>query len=175
MKKFFLKFINELNQTNLFHLFCVWIANKIPNIFILRPMNNFFLKCAGSKIGLFNIYFISPINIDFPSKIFFGKDIFINRNCTFEGQGKIIIGDNIQIGPNVIFATSNHNLGDMNEEFFEINIKNNVWIGANVVILPGVTLGPNVVVAAGSVVTKNYNNCKIAGIPAKEIDKKFNV
>ena len=55
--------------------------------------------------------------------------------------------------------------------FLDVRIKNNVWIGSNLVITSGVVLGPNVIVSAGAVVTKNFSDCVIAGVPAHIIKK----
>lgn len=79
------------------------------------------------------------------------------------------------IGPNTLITTVGHplsSLGRRNHLAFAkpINIGNDVWIGGNVTILPGGTIGNNVVVAAGAVVTKDVpDNCLVAGIPAKKI------
>ena len=68
------------------------------------------------------MYSISPLNIDLPANIYIGTSVFINRNVTLEGQGKIIIGDTVQIGPNVVIATTNHELGNMKEIFLDIQM-----------------------------------------------------
>ena len=145
----------------------VSVANILPDWFYFRFIKNLCLRISGLNCSIRDMYSISPFNIDSPSNIYIGKSVFINRNVTLEGQGKIIIGDTVQIGPNVVIATTNHELGSMDEIFLDVMIKKNVWIGANAVITPGITLGPNVIVGAGSVVTKNFSNCSIGGIPAK--------
>jgi maltose O-acetyltransferase len=67
----------------------------------------------------------------------------------------------------VIFATTNHELGTMKTSVGEIEIAENVWIGAGAIILPNVKVGPNTIVAAGTVVNKSFKNALIAGVPAK--------
>jgi acetyltransferase-like isoleucine patch superfamily enzyme len=91
------------------------------------------------------------------------------------GTGKIIIGEGSWIASNVGLVTTNH---DINDPDFHVESKNIVlgakcWIGMNTVILPGVVLGPNTTVGAGSVVTKSFEEgyCVIAGNPAKIIKK----
>jgi acetyltransferase-like isoleucine patch superfamily enzyme len=85
----------------------------------------------------------------------------------------IHIGDNVRIASNVQIITRNHDLKDISkyEERKDVYICDNCWIGANAIILPGVTLGEHTIVGAGSVVTKNFTNgfCVIAGNPAKKI------
>ena len=99
--------------------------------------------------------------------------MFVNSGWQFQDQGGIIIGDNALIGPKVVLATLNH--GFLPEERStlypkSIVIGNNVWIGANATVLPGVTIGDNAIVAAGAVVTKDVApNSIVGGVPAKFI------
>lgn len=107
-----------------------------------------------------------------------GDNTYINHNCALIDDGNINIGYNVLIGPNVTICTSNHSI-DTQERlkgilFVEdVNIGNNVWIGANTVILPGVTIGDNTVIGAGSVVTKDIPSDVIAyGNPCIVQDNK---
>ena len=106
-----------------------------------------------------------------------GDGTGINAGAYFGGQGGITIGNNVIIGPGVKVFSENHNFSDP-----EILIKNqgvtrneviigdNCWIGANVTILAGVTIGPNSVIAAGAVVNKSMpGNVVIGGLPARII------
>ena len=99
-----------------------------------------------------------PIYTDFGMNLHLGKNVFINSGCCFQDQGGIYIGDNTLIGHQVVFATINHDMdpekrGSM--EFKPIHVGKNVWIGAQVCVLPGVTIGDDSVIGAGSVVTKD--------------------
>lgn len=104
-----------------------------------------------------------------------GKHAFINYNVTIMDRGKVKIGDHILLAPNVVITTSNHPLDlkirrDSLGYASPIEIGDDVWIGANAVILPGVKIGNNVVVAAGAVVTKDVEDDSIvAGVPAVKI------
>ncbi|MCP1102981.1 acetyltransferase-like isoleucine patch superfamily enzyme [Aequitasia blattaphilus] len=114
-----------------------------------------------------------PFYTDCGKNITIGKRVFINSGCRFQDQGGITIGDDVLIGHNAVLATLNHGFapedrGDMHPA--PIIIENNVWIGANVTILPGVTIGKNAIVAAGAVVTKNIPaDTVVGGVPAKAI------
>lgn len=92
--------------------------------------------------------------------------------CYIQGVGKIEIGNYTQIGPNVGIITANHDLQDTRKHIVkEVIIGSYCWIGMGAIILPGVTIGDNTIVGAGSVVTKSFpnGNCVIGGNPAKII------
>lgn len=92
--------------------------------------------------------------------------------CYIQGVGKITIGDYTQISSNVGMITANHDLSNSKKHIVgKIDIGKYCWIGMNVVILPYVVLGDHVIVGAGSVVTKSFQDgyCVIAGNPAKKI------
>ena len=118
-----------------------------------------------------------PFFCDYGSNIFVGKNCFINFNCTILDNGKVTLGDNCMLAPNVSIYTAGHalypdsrNLGY--EYGIDITIGNNVWIGGNTVILPGINIGDNVVIGAGSVVTKDIPAWSFAaGNPCKLIRK----
>ena len=117
----------------------------------------------------------TPIYTNFGKNITIGKNIFINTGCHFQDMGGITIGDNVLIGQNVCMATLNHDLNPMKRGdmiALPIKIGNNVWIGSNATILPGVTIGENSVIASCSLVNKDVPpNTVVAGIPAKIIKK----
>lgn len=101
-----------------------------------------------------------PFHCDYGVNIKVGKNFFANYHCVMLDNGGITIGDNVMFAPNVSLYTVGHPLdAQLRNAYWEnakpITIGNNVWIGGNVVILPGVTIGDNVVVGAGSVVTKD--------------------
>lgn len=114
-----------------------------------------------------------PFHTDFGKNTTLGRRVFINSGCSFQDQGGIRIGDDSLIGHNVVLATLNHDIspdrrGDMHPG--HIIIGRNVWIGANVTVLPGVTIGDNAVVAAASVVTKDVRaGTVVVGSPARVV------
>lgn len=122
-----------------------------------------------------DIYIEPPFYCDFGYNIIAGKNLYINFNCCILDGSTVTFGDNVMVAPNVQIYTATHpirfNQRNSGVEFAKpISIGNNVWIGGNSVLCPGVTLGDNVVVGAGSVVTKNFpNDVVIAGNPAKII------
>lgn len=109
-------------------------------------------------------------------EIVIGENTFLNTQVILNADigGKIHISHDCMIGPRTIFRTANHKIKDINSvkreqghAFADIFVERNVWIGANVTVLPGVTIGENSVIAAGAVVTKDIpKNCLAAGVPA---------
>lgn len=116
---------------------------------------------------------LTPVFIDCGINVHFGKRVFVNTGCTFQDQGGIWIGDDVLIGHNAIFATLNHGEDPADRSTLipaPIVVEPRVWMGANVTILGGVTIGEGSILAAGSVVTKDVPPYSIvAGVPAKVI------
>ena len=108
-----------------------------------------------------------------------GGGSFSNANCFFDLSEDVIIGKNCSIGMRVTFITSSHKIGDSSKRGGQSYAKKIVvgdggWIGANVSILPGVTIGDGVVIGTGAVVIGDCEpNCVYAGVPAK-IVKRLN-
>ena len=113
----------------------------------------------------------APMQIDFPKQITFGEHVFINHSFTAMSIGGVTIEDNVQIGPHVTVVTDNHDLKNR----YVLNCKpvricKNAWIGADVTIMPGITIGENAVIAGGAVVTKDVPaDSIVGGNPAKVI------
>jgi len=131
-----------------------------------------FSKLTGQPIDDSFMLF-PPFNADFGKNIHVGKTVFINAGCKFQDQGGIFIGDGVLIGHNVVIATVNHGLSKAKRHWnymAPVTIEKNVWVGANVTILPGVTIGEDAVIAAGAVVTKDVlPGTIVGGVPARFI------
>ncbi len=114
-----------------------------------------------------------PFYCDYGSHIEVGKNFFANYNCTILDVAKVTIGDNCFMAPNVAIYTAGHPIypdvrSAMWEYGKEVTIGDNVWIGGNTVMCPGVNIGSNVIIGAGSVVTKNIPDWAVAaGNPCK--------
>ncbi len=127
-----------------------------------------------------DVRFRHPLMIQFPENIHLGNRVSINRNCTFLAHTRITVGDNTLIGPNVTIITVNHDyrfeglMAKTAHSLSPVHIGENVWIGANAVVLPGVTIGNNAVIAAGSIVTKDISEgIIVGGNPARFIKNRF--
>ena len=143
--------------------------NRSPSKGHLNSLKKIFKK-YGSALR------IEPgFRCDYGDKISFGDNCFVNYNCVMLDGGLITLGDDVLIGPNVQILTINHSTAAdqrLSKQSFaqDVNIKNNVWIGAGAIILPGVTIGEGAVVAAGSVVTKDIDKATlVAGNPARAL------
>ena len=131
------------------------------------------------------IWVEQPFHCDYGYNIEVGNNFYSNYNLTILDVGKVIIGENVMIAPNVSLYTAGHPLHpDARNSGYEygigITIGDNVWIGGNTVVNPGVHIGNNVVIGSGSVVTKDIpDNALAAGNPCKVIrflteeDKKY--
>ena len=118
-----------------------------------------------------------PFYCDYGSHIEVGKNFFANYNCTIIDVAKVKIGDNCQFAPNVAIYTAGHPVYPSTRDSLfeygkEVTIGDSVWLGGNTVVCPGVHIGNNVVIGAGSVVTKDIPDWSIAaGNPCRVIRK----
>lgn len=149
------------------------ITNEINNKYHSpEEIRILFSKLTNSEIdetfGLF-----PPFYTDCGKNIKIGKHVFINACCRFQDQGGIEIGNGVLIGHNTTIATLNHDFNPAKRQNLipnPVKIGDNVWIGADCTILPGVTIGDGAIVGAGSVVTKDIPSNTIAvGNPARVI------
>ena len=124
----------------------------------------------GRKLD--DVRILTPFICDFGNRVTFGKDVFINHSAILSASGGIEFEDGCMAAPGLRIATINH---DMNERhtiytYGKVTVKQNAWIGMNVTICPGVTIGKYAVVGAGAVVTKDVPDyAVVAGVPAKVI------
>ena len=122
-----------------------------------------------------NAWVNPPFYCDYGTHIEAGKNLFVNYNCTIIDVAKVTIGDNCQLAPNVAIYTAGHPVYPVTRNFrYEygkaVNIGDNVCIGGNSVICPGVTIASNTVIGAGSVVTRDIPAWSVAaGNPCRVI------
>lgn len=136
----------------------LWEYNQIQP----KDMDKRFAKLQDmfAEIGE-GSYIEPPLHANFGGKhVHFGKNVYANYNLTMVDDSHIYVGDNTMIGPNVTIATAGHPidpaLRDVQAQFnMEVHIGRNVWIGGGCVLLPGVSIGDNTVIGAGSIVTKD--------------------
>lgn len=165
-------------------LFGIWLRKRFYG-------NGVSIKYYVEIFGAKSIQFGNDINIDSfcrlvadkKSSIKISDGVSINRNVLINarGGGEILIGKNVLIGPNVVIRSNNHIIDDIGIPIKYqgvtdgyIILEDDVWIGANVVILPNVRIGKGAVVGAGAVVTKDIEPYTIAaGIPAKKIKSRL--
>ena len=122
-----------------------------------------------------NAWVNPPFYCDYGTHIEAGKNLFVNYNCTIIDVAKVTIGDNCQLAPNVAIYTAGHPVYPVTrnsgyEYGKAVAIGDNVWIGGNSVICPGVTIASNTVIGAGSVVTRDIPAWSVAaGNPCRVI------
>jgi len=148
--------------------------------FIMKRIRRLEIRYYRKKMNLGKkVRLRRPLVIQHPENIFMEDYVSVNINCTFLAHGKISIGTNTIIGPNVSIITVNHDYREKGRDIHAARIKlpvtigENVWIGAGAVILPGITIGSEAVIAAGSVVTKDVGKGDIVGgNPVRFIKKR---
>ena len=119
------------------------------------------------------LYIEPPLHANWGCSTHWGARCYANFNLTLVDDGEIFIGDYTMIGPNVTLATPNHPLApELREKGYQYNlpirIGKNVWLGAGVIVVPGVTIGDNTVIGAGSVVTRDIPAGVLAfGVPCR--------
>ena len=159
------------------HLDCLEQCFNLNNLSPFKKIERAkILKSIIKEIGP-NFDILSPFYCDFGENIHIGKNFYANHNLNILDGGKVIIGDYVYIAPNVVITTAGHAIDPkQRDEGYEIalpiSIGSHVWLGANVTVLPGVKIGNNVIIGAGSVVTKDIPNDVIAvGNPCKVLRK----
>ena len=143
-------------------------------------MHEVFAECGD------NCYIELPLHANWGGHhVHFGSGIYANSNLTLVDDGHIYVGDKVMFGPNVTIATANHpiepSLRSKGLQYNrDVHIEENVWIGSGVIIVPGVRIGKNSVIGAGSIVTKDIpENVVAVGNPCRvlreisEKDKKY--
>lgn len=143
------------------------------------------LKEMFAEIGE-GCYIEPPLHANWGGhNVHFGNNVYANFNLTLVDDTHIYVGDNTMLGPNVVLATAGHPIEpSLREKVYQFNIPvrigKNCWLGAGVIVLPGITIGDNTVVGAGSVVTKDLppnvvavgNPCRVLR-PINERDREY--
>ena len=148
------------------HELCLKISSKKPTDPDYKSLLEELFQCKIDD----SVAIVSPFYCDCGCRMTIGKNVTINKGATILSPGKVVIEDNVLIGPEVKIATVNHDLRDRHNlfHFGKVTIKENAWICIGAIICPGVTIGNNAVVAAGAVVTKDVpDNVVVGGNPAK--------
>ena len=148
---------------------------------LVKQYNDLAPECMKERAALLpeifgqvgeGVWLVPPITAAVGKYVTIGSGTYSNMNLTLIDDWKITIGSNVLIGPNVTLSTTGHPVHPKHRGdgmySFPITIEDNVWLGANVIVLPGVTIGENSVIGAGSVVTKDIPANVIAfGVPCK--------
>ena len=139
----------------------------------MEEIRTLFSQLTGKEVNQ-SFLLIPPFYTASGKEISIGQNVFINQNCTLYDLGGLTIGDDVMIGPNVSIITTGHPPDPSQRRTTTIGkpivIERNVWIAAGAIIIGGVTIGENSVVAAGAVVTKDVPpNTFVGGNPARII------
>ena len=160
----------ELQALHLANLHRLWELNRCDPADV--DLRTTLLYKAVPNAGE-NFYAQSPFHCDYGINIYTGKDVYINFNCVILDVGRVTIGDKVMIGPNVAIYAVSHPIHpepraaslDYGHDVF---VGNNVWVGGNCVLNPGIRIGDNSVIGSGSVITKDVpENVVAAGNPCR--------
>jgi acetyltransferase-like isoleucine patch superfamily enzyme len=152
---------------------------SLPRFRALNALKSLFLNVLGAKTGKRIVYY--PGVWIFPGRnLCLGDDVDVAKDVMITTTGGVTIGDRVLVGYGTKIISSNHRIPDGLQKIFysghenkEVTIGSDAWIGANCIILPGVTIGEGAIIAAGSVVTKDVSAYMIVGgVPAKLIRKR---
>lgn len=173
----------EIAKEQFLYLDRLWEFNQLkPSDYEKKQqyMREVFAECGE------NCYIELPFRANWGGHhVHFGSGIYVNSHLTLVDDGHIYVGDKVMIGPNVTIATANHPIDpELRSRALQYNkdvyIGENVWIGAGVIVVPGVHIGKNSVIGAGSVVTKDIpENVVAVGNPCRvlreisEHDKEY--
>jgi maltose O-acetyltransferase len=124
------------------------------------------------------VRFKADLSIAYPENVSLGRNVYIGPNVQLDGRGSLTIGDYSTLGCNVVICTANHDYQSDALPYAHnvyclkaVTIQRNVWVGANVLIVPGVTIGEGAIIAAGTVVTKDVAPLAIVGGAAMRVIK----
>jgi acetyltransferase-like isoleucine patch superfamily enzyme len=154
-------------------LFC------LPRFRTLNRLKAAFLRLNGAKVGR-RVVFYPGVWIAPGANLVLGDDVDLARGVLITTRGGVTIGDRVLVGYNSMILSTNHRIPDGHGRIFgaghdlkAVSIGDDAWIGAHVVIVPGVSIGNGAVVAAGSVVTKDVEPFTVVGgVPARLLSRR---
>lgn len=159
-----------------------YLLQKIFNetVFLISRLRANFWRLFCKKMGKY-VYVMHGCQLMSPAGIEIGKHVNISHDTTLSGMGGLVIGNYVMIGPNCNILTANHGFSDWRKPMLvqpvksgPVSIGDDVWLGANVVVLPNVRIGKGAIVGANAVVTKDVEAYSIVGgVPAKLIRYRF--
>lgn len=158
--------------------YTLWSIYKI-GLCASNYIRKWFCSAVGVSISE-NVVMHIGLQIRTPWKLSIGKGSIIGDHCTLDARSGLVIGSNVNISSNVSIWTLQHDYRNPdfacptpNERRLDVRIEDRVWLGCNVIVLPGVTIGEGAVCCGGCVVTKDVEPYSVvAGIPAKKIGER---
>lgn len=149
------------------------VANTLAGgVLVPRVVRLLLYRLLGMQVGRANV----RSGCQFTTRLVtLGYDAMVNRGCTFDNSARVTLGDRVRVGPEVMFCTSTHELGDRAQRAAAradrpVSVGDGVWIGTRAVLLPGVTVGAGCVIAAGALVADDCAPDGLyAGVPARRV------
>ena len=143
-------------------------AGSIPGVVGIAVRYLLWRPLVKTSRGFFRV--LERVTIEYPGGLSIGRNVGLNMGCWINARGGVEIGDNVIVGPYCVIHSANHRWDRLDlpiqQQGYEekpVCIGNDVWLGARVTVLPGVTIGDSAIVGAGAVVTKDIAPNAIAG------------
>jgi acetyltransferase-like isoleucine patch superfamily enzyme len=167
------------------HLFHLWVEEVVGGLLRSIPglipalMRYGFYRMMFKRLDSFALFYPGA-RITHSYDISAGQSLAINSGALIDGRGGLSIGDHVMVGPYAVIVTSDHDYRQTEKPMMKVDhvmapvaIGNDVWIGAQAVVVAGVKIGNGAVVSAGAVVTENVEDwAVVGGVPAKVIGKR---
>lgn len=156
-----------------YELWSLYTVGKVAS----HHFRNLYLKISGVKLGRKSVVYIG-FKIRAPWNLKIGEGSIIGDNASLDARSGLTIGKNVNLSSNVSIWTLQHdhrdeNFGLCNNRRLDVIIEDRAWLGCNVIVLPGVTIGEGAVCCGGCVVTKDVPPYSVvAGIPAKKVGER---
>jgi acetyltransferase-like isoleucine patch superfamily enzyme len=142
------------------------LSNLLGDDVVSRHLRASLLRLAGARIGA-GCLINGGTYISNPANLRIGAKVTINRNCYLDLRAPLVLGDYVGIGHGTTFITTIHDTQDTMTEA-AIKIDDRAWVGANVTVMPGVSIGEGATVAVGTILMRDVpSNCVVAGSPGR--------
>jgi acetyltransferase-like isoleucine patch superfamily enzyme len=155
-------------------------TNWLPDLRPCLRLRGFLLRPSFRSCGA-NLQVARKVTVNFTNRVEIGRDVFLGMGCWLQGQGGIVLEDEVQLGPYAVLAAGDHTAKNGSYRMGKINLApirvcRGSWIAAHATVTKGVVIGSGALLAANSVATENVPpDSMVAGVPARVIPKRSHI